>query len=77
MTGAEADAAARQGDERNKEVIFKNCATFINSKCEINNTEIDNAKDIEIIPIYNLIEYSDNYLQGLELHITKMSQIVT
>ena len=29
---------------------------------EINNTQIDNAKDIDIaIPIFNLIEYSDNY----------------
>ena len=29
---------------------------------EINNTHIDNAKDIDIvIPMYNLIEYSDNY----------------
>ena len=28
----------------------------------INNTEIDNAKDIDIVmPMYNLIEYSDNY----------------
>ena len=28
----------------------------------INNTQIDNAKDIDIvIPMYNLIEYSDNY----------------
>ena len=29
---------------------------------QINNTEIDNAKDIDIVmPTYNLIEYSDNY----------------
>ena len=28
----------------------------------INNTQIDNGKDIDIvIPMYNLIEYSDNY----------------
>ena len=28
----------------------------------MNNTEIDYAKDIDIvIPMYNLIEYSDNY----------------
>ena len=61
-TGAGADAAARQVDERDKGVIFKNCAPFINCKTEINNTEIDNAKDIDIVmPMYNLIEYSDNY----------------
>ena len=28
----------------------------------MNNTQIDNAKDIDIVmPMYNLIEYSDNY----------------
>ena len=31
---------------------------------EINNTEIDNAKDTDIVMVmYNLIEYSNNYLQ--------------
>ena len=46
----------------NKKVIFKNCATFTNCISEINNTQIDNSKDIDIVmPIYNLIEYSDNY----------------
>ena len=50
--------AARQADERNKSVIFKNCAPFTNCKSEVNNVEIDSAKDIDIImPIYNLIEY--------------------
>ena len=45
----------------NKKVIFKNSAPFTNCLSEINNTQIDNAKDIDIvIPMYNLIEYSDN-----------------
>ena len=52
----------RNVDERNKGVVFKNCAPFTNCKSEINNTEIDNAKDIDIImPMCNLVEYSDNY----------------
>ena len=39
-----------------------NCAPFIKCINRINNTEIDNAKDIDIVmPMYNLIEYSDNY----------------
>ena len=60
--GAGNDAAARQADERNKGVVFKNCAPFINCISKINNTQIDNAKDIDIVmPMYNLIEYSDNY----------------
>ena len=46
----------------NKKVIFKNCAPFTNCISEINNTQIDNAKDIDIImPMYNLIECNDNY----------------
>ena len=56
------DAAARQSDERDKGVVFKNCAPFINCISEINNTQIDNAKDIDIVMLmYNLIEYSGNY----------------
>ena len=62
INGRGADAAARQADERDKGVSFKNCALFINCISEINNTQIDNAKDIDIVmPMYNLIEYSDNY----------------
>ena len=56
--------AARQADERDKGVAFKNCAPFINCISEISNTQVDNAKDIDIVmPMYNLIEYSDNYLK--------------
>ena len=62
INGRGADAAARQVDERDKGVAFKNCAPFINCINEINNTQIDNAKDIDIImPMYNLIEYSHNF----------------
>ena len=43
-------------------MTFKNCAPFTKCINRINNTEIDNAKDIDIVmPMYNLIEYSDNY----------------
>ena len=62
ITGAWDDYAAKQLDERNKGVIFKNCAPFTKCISRINNTDIDNAKDIDIvIPMYNLIEYSDSY----------------
>ena len=44
----------------NKKVIFKNCAPFTNFISEINNTQADDTRDIDIvIPIYNLTEYSD------------------
>ena len=49
ITGAGADAAARQADERDKGVVFKICAPFTNCISEINNTQVDNAKDICII----------------------------
>ena len=62
ITGTGADAATRQADERDKGLAFKNCAPFTKCRKGINNTEIDNAKDIDIVmPMYNLIEYSDNY----------------
>ena len=35
ITGAGDDAAAREADKREKGVIFKNCAQFINCKSEI------------------------------------------
>ena len=62
ITGARNNAVARQADERDKGVTFKNCAPFTKCISRINNTEIDNGKDIDIVmPMYNLIEYSDNY----------------
>ena len=62
IAGAGDDAAARQADERDKGVGFKNCAPFTNCISEINNTQIDNCIDIDIVmPLYNLLEYSDNY----------------
>ena len=55
-------AAGAAANNINKKVIFKNWAPFTNYINEINNTPIDNAKDIDIVmPMYNLIEYSDNY----------------
>ena len=54
--------AASQADERDKDVTFKNCAPFTKCISRTNNTDIDNAKDIDIVmPMYNLIEFSDNY----------------
>ena len=55
-------AADTDANNSNRKVIFKNSAPFTNCISEINNTQIDNAKDIDIVmPMYNLIEYSDNY----------------
>ena len=55
-------AAGAAVNNDNRKVIFKNCAPFTNCISEINNTQVDNAKDIDIVmPMYNVIEYSDNY----------------
>ena len=62
ITGEGADAAAERADERDKGVTFKNCAPSTKWISRINNTDIDNAHDIDIVmPMYNLIEYDDNY----------------
>ena len=56
---APADADA---NNTSKKVIFKNCAPFTNCIRKINNTQVDNAKDIDIVmAMYNLIEFSDDY----------------
>ena len=62
ITGAGDDAVGRQADERDKGVTFKNCAPLVKCISRIKNTDIDTAEDIDIVmPMYNLIEYSDNY----------------
>ena len=45
-----------------KKVVFKNCPPFTDCISELSNTQIDHAKHIDvIIPMYDLIEYSDNH----------------
>ena len=61
------DNAVRPADERDKGVTFKNCAPFTKCISRINGIDIDNARDIDIVmPMYNLIEYSDNYSKASE-----------
>ena len=58
-------ASGAAANNTNKKVIFKNCAPFTNCISEINNTQIDKAKDIDIVmPMYKLTEYSDNYAKA-------------
>ena len=52
----------QQLDEQMKNLKFKNCAPFTNCISEINNTQLDNCKDIDIVmSLYNLLECWDNY----------------
>ena len=47
---------------RKKKVIFKNCVLFTTCISKINNTQIHNAEYTDVVmPMYNLIEYSNNY----------------
>ena len=53
--------------KKNKGVIFKHCAPFNKYISKINNADIDTAQGIDIvIPMYNLIEYSDNFSKTTE-----------
>ena len=50
------------GGDNNTKVAFKNCAPFEKCSTEIDGTLVDEANFINItMPMYNLIEYSDNY----------------
>ena len=48
----------------------KNCAPFTRCICRINNADIDTAQDVDtVIPMYNLIEYSDNCSKMSEVYV--------
>ena len=50
------------GGDANTRVAFKNCAPFTKCITHINDEHVDNADNLDIImPMYNLIEYSNNY----------------
>ena len=43
-------------------LALKNCAPFTKCNLEINDEHVDTAENLDIeMPMYNLIEYSDNY----------------
>ena len=66
VTNTAAQGAANNA--ANKKVIFKNLAPFTNCIDSINNTQIDDGHDIDVvIPMYNLIVYSD-IQKHLEFH---------
>ena len=62
ITGEGNNVGARQPDERDKRVMFKNWIPFTNCISKINNTQIDDGEDLHLVmPMYSLIEYGDNY----------------
>ena len=43
-------------------MAFKNCAPFRTCDVTINDEHVQKAEDLDIVmPMYNLLEYSDNY----------------
>ena len=80
ITKAGADSAAIQAGKRNKQVTFKNFASFTVCISEINNIQVDNEKYLNVmIPMCNLIECTNSYAKCQEVYgsITKMMQIIT
>ena len=46
-------------------VGFKNCAPFTRCATHINNEHVETTENLDLImPMYNLIEYSDNYVDS-------------
>ena len=56
-------AAANENDKAQKNVAFKNNAPFRLCISNFNSKLTENAEDFDIImPMYNLLKYSPNYL---------------
>ena len=54
------------GGNANTKAAFKNCAPFTKCVTHINDEHADDAENLDVVmPMYNLIEYSDNYLDTL------------
>ena len=74
--GAGADDAAIAADRNNKQTIFKNCAPFTDCITEINNTQVDNEKDLHIVmPMYNIAIIIQKHL-GVYINFTEMGQMI-
>ena len=55
---------SKGGGSNGIKVVFKSCAPFTNWISNVDNSQIDIAKYIDVVmPMYNLIEYSKNYLK--------------
>ena len=72
---------APQGDNPNNEdkiVVFENCTPYTDCISEINNTQLDNAEDVDVVtPMYNLIEYSNNLILKMSLINCEINLILT
>ena len=81
VVGAGANAVAIAADRNNKQAKPKNFASFTDCITGINNTQVDDAKDLQIVmPMYNLEEYSHSIITQKHLKVyinfAKTSQIM-
>ena len=68
ITVAKSATQDQQNNDANKMAIFKNCVSFTKCKSKINYTQVDDAHDIDpVMPMYNLIEYIDDYSKTFEI----------
>ena len=59
---------ATKQNNNDKEEVFKNIVPFTDYVSEIKNTQIDRAKDIDVVMLmYNSIEYSNNIRKFMEI----------
>ena len=62
---------AKRADEKNKGALFSNCAQFTESISEKSDIQIHHTKDIDVVmPMYNWVEYSDNYFLNIRVFMT-------
>ena len=67
MTVPNTSAQEAAPNNRKKNVMFKNCASFTNCITEINNTQVNDAHDTDVVMrMYKLTEYSDFYFETSE-----------
>ena len=56
------NAGTAASTNNRKNMIIKNCVAFTSCISKINNSQTNNAKDIDVVmEMYNLIKYSDTY----------------
>ena len=62
IIGAGGDDAVKRASEKDKEALLKNFTPFTDCNNEMNNSQVDHTKDIDLVVlIYNLIKGSANY----------------
>ena len=62
IIGAGGDDAVKRAGEKDKEALLKNFTPFTDCNNEMNNSQVDHTKDIDLVVlIYNLIKGSANY----------------